>query len=407
MKQKLKIILFLFISLPCNANLSTDFFHAYNLNKEGKIKEASELYRSIVKANPWCTQALYNFAHTLKDLGDIPQAIEAYKKVISEEPDNNFARLGLAQCYLSQGNLSQGFELFEFRASDIALFKSHISYLKNQIKNKISLHGIKILLRSEWGLGDCIQFIRFAKQLKDLGATIIVQAYPAVHKLFNLCPYIDTVISVGDAFPDHQAQIPLLSLPYILESNLNQINISNPYIYADPTLSELWKKKLMHDTNLKIGICWCGNGDKNAPPLLNKNILLEQLKPLFDLKNVSIYALQRSETQEQNIESFNLILFDEHFDQRNGRFMDTAAIMNSLDLIITIDTSIAHLAGAMQRPVWVMLPYHADWRWMEKRNDSPWYASMKLFRQPEPGDWQAVVKEMCNRIQNLIGEAKI
>jgi tetratricopeptide (TPR) repeat protein len=401
MKQSI-IIGFLFaLSLPCKADLQSAFNEAVSIDKAGDIQRASILYKEIILKNPACTPALYNYAHTLKDLGDMPQAIELYKKVIELEPENNAARLGLAQCYLSLGDFIQGFSLFEYRSRDIAQFKSHIDFLHNHIQQNSSLQGLTILLRSEWGMGDCMQFIRYAQELKKRGAKIILQAYPALQKLFSLCPYIDSVISIGDAFPDHHIQIPLLSLPHVLGNSFDHYAPSQPYLFADKQLTQQCNSILPQDKTLKIGICWCGNGDKNAPPLLNKNIPLNQLHDLFNLKNISFFCLQRLENKGEVTFPESLILFDENFDNHNGRFMDTAAVMMNLDLIITIDTSIAHLAGALGKKVWVMIPHRTDWRWLLNRTDSPFYPTMELLRQPSPGDWQSVVKIMSEKINKL------
>lgn len=408
MKYNAIIILGLSFINSCLADLCTDFNRAYELNKAGNILQSSQLYKLIINEHPECIQAIYNYAHTLKDLGQMPQAIEMYRKVIMAEPHNNFAHFGMSQCYLSQGDFSKGFALFDHRSTDIAQFKPYITHLKDLIQRNISLQGLKIIVRCEWGLGDCIQFIRYAQLLKNRGATIIVQAHSPLQKLFSLCPYLDTIICIGDAFPDHQLQIPLLSLPYIFDITIEKSTPYIPYIYADQKLVHHWKNALKADVHYKVGVCWQGNGNKNAPPLLNKNIPIEDLHPFFELKNVSIYSLQRIESQENKTLPTHLNVFVKDFDESHGRFMDTAALMMNLDLIITVDTSIAHLAGALGRPTWAILPHRTDWRWMLEREDSPFYPTVKLFRQPEAGDWKSVIENMCKELQkHLTQERKI
>lgn len=394
-----KILLFSFLPFYCFANLQNDFERAFTLNKQGDIVAASTLYRTITSQYPLCTQAIYNFAHTLKDLGDMQEAISAYKKVIEQEPSHAFAHVGMAQCYLSLGDYKNGFDLFEWRSSAIKDFKHDIEKLKKLVSSNADLTGLKILLRGEWGLGDNIQFIRFALPLKKRGAKILIQSYPALKQLFSLCPFLDHVFSVGDEFPSHDIQIPLLSLAYVCDATTDNLVTTLPYLVADQDLVKKWQRELIKDANFTVGICWSGNGDKDAPPLLNKNIPVDQFAPLMQLPNVSVYCLQQPSENHQTL--VGLHAFDENFDKTRGQFMDTAAVMKNLDLVITIDTSIAHLAGALNVPVWALLPHRTDWRWMIDGTTSPWYPSMKLFRQPTPGAWNAVIEEVIKEIKGL------
>ncbi|MDR3550550.1 MAG: hypothetical protein P4L31_03995 [Candidatus Babeliales bacterium] len=413
MKQLLaRILIMLSIGSYCLADLHSDFQQAYTLNKQGNILQACQLYRMIVKQHEWCTQAIYNLAHTLKDLSLMTEAIDAYTIVINREPTNSFAHLGLSQCFLSLGDYHRGFELFEWRSSDVKAFKHDIEKLKRLVTSNADLAGLKVLLRSEWGLGDTIQFIRFAQLLKQRGATIMVQSYPALKEMFSLCPFLDKVISVGDAFPEHDIQIPLLSLAYVCDATVNTIQKNYaPYLFANNSLVQKWEKELKSDTNFKVGICWCGKGDTHAPPLLNKNISLAEFLPLTQLENVTVYSLQQQ--SPENYALAQLKKFDDTFDQLHGGFSDTAAVMHNLDLIITIDTSIAHLAGAMNIPVWILLPYKSDWRWMIDGDNSPWYPSMKLFRQSNPDDstspdglrrtgWKSVIAQVIKEIKKKV-----
>lgn len=389
---------FFFQVSVCFADMRSDFEHAYTLNKQGNIEQACTLFHALVERHPESTQAIFNYAHTLKDLGYMQESAQMYQKVIDRESENAHAHIGLAQCYLALGDFARGWPLFEWRNPLRHLFKPYIDYAKKVIENNQSFNGKRILIRAEWGLGDTLQFIRFASELKQRGATIIYQSYKQLQPLLKLCPYLDQVIAVGDAFPEHDIQLPLLSLPYILNTTLSTITPLQPYVIADPIFVEHWKTILAHDTKFKIGICWQGKGDPHAPALLQKNIPLESFEPLFSIPAISIYSLQYLDTTQTIQLHSNLHTFDKEFDVTHGRFMDTAAVMHSLDLIITMDTSIAHLAGAMNRPVWLLLPYRCDWRWMLDRTDSPWYPSMRLVRQPRPGDWKSVITEIKEEI---------
>jgi tetratricopeptide (TPR) repeat protein len=395
-----KIIVFLTLSFHIHAQLDDLFMLALKAEKSGDIFFASKIYETISKHNPFDTTTLYNYAHTLKDLGHMEQAIEIYQQVITREPHNNYAHFGLGQCYGALGQFEKAFPLFEYRSTDIKIFSSHIQYIKKLYLEQTPLSGLRILLRAEWGLGDVIQFIRYAHLLHSRGATIIVQSYPELEKLLNQCRFIDTVVKVGQEFPEHHLQLPLLSLPYICSITKESCCPIMPYLYAEPTMSKTWGQFFASYKTFTVGICWEGKGDINAPPLLNKNIPTKELEPLCSIPGVTLFSLQRI-TPNSLIPS-GIITFDDSFDKNNGRFMDTAAIMEHLDLIITIDTSIAHLAGALDKPVWLMAPHRTDWRWGLHDSSSNFYPSMRIFRQAKPGDWHGVIQSIIHELKKVV-----
>ena len=391
-------------------DLQTQFFLAASLHQQDKKVQACNLYKAIIARYPSCTPVIYNLAHALKELGNMEESAHNYTIVIQREPTNTSAHLGLAQCYLALGNFEQGWPHFEHRGPDIQQFKNNIETLKNLVDSKKTLANKRILLRTEWGIGDAIQFIQFAQKLKNKGAIIIMQARKELKSLFSLCPYIDEVVGVGEAFPAHDLQIPLLSLPYIVQLSIRSVENQQPYFYADEALVTAWKKKFNNNATFKIGLCWQGNGSPDSPPSLQKNIPLKELAPLAKLPTLSLYSLQQIkglEELESLPETFELNLFDESFDKVNGRFMDTAAVMKNLDLVVTIDTSIAHLAGALGVPVWLLLPYRTDWRWylsqtIDDTEYSLWYPTMRLFRQPKPGDWKSVIEDVISNLKQCL-----
>lgn len=402
--------IYLILGVLCTLCSSTKPIYAQSLGelfnaalekqKSGDIATASQVYHTIVQQYPTCTQALYNYAHTLKDLGAMHEAINAYKQVIAQDPKNTFARFGLGQCYGALGLFEQAFPLLEYRGTAIKEFSGEIEFLRSRYAQNTSMAGIIILLRAEWGFGDIIQFIRYAQLLHDRGATILVQSYQELKPLLSLCPFLDQVISVGDAFPAHTVQLPILSLPYVCSITREKATPAMPYIQADKHLSAQWKNYINKYNTFTIGVCWQGKGDPHAPPLLNKNIPMHELTPLLDVPNVTIFSLQKIDT---NIDSIpGLITFDATFDQAHGRFMDTAALMQNLNLIITIDTSIAHLAGALNRPVWLLAPYRTDWRWGLHETTSCFYPSMRIFRQKEPGEWHGVIHNVIQELKKVL-----
>jgi len=356
---------------------------------------------------------LYKYAHTLKDGQCTQQAIKQYKNILALDPSVALAHLDLGFCYLSLGDFQNGWlELF-WRSPQIKQFP------RVTISN-FDFSGKTVLIRAEWGMGDMIQFIRFADSLRQRGATVILQAYPALVKLLQSCTCIDAVFPVGEAFPEHDIQIPLMSLMEVAEASLENLPTA-AYLQADPELVEFWEKKLedaiffaWFDPSsplaspdrqaFNIGVCWSGRGGQEIHPKIRKNIPLKLLKTLSEIPGVKFYSLQKENDEDQLADKNWIETFGPDFDDTHGRFMDTAAVMKHLDLVLTVDTSIAHLAGALGVPVWIMLPYTADWRWMQNRNDSPWYPTARLFRQTEPGNWNSVVTQIEGALQEKLAK---
>jgi ADP-heptose:LPS heptosyltransferase/Flp pilus assembly protein TadD len=383
--------IFLCSDILSNINIQHAFNKALEHIQHGQLETALALYDALLDQSPTCLEARYNKAHTLKDLARYQEAIGEYQKVLTLDPNYTFAHLGLAQCYLALGDFKRGLPGLIYRHPEIQNFTKHNFLVAD-------LTGQRILIRCEWGFGDIFQFIRYAKLLKERGAYVILQSYQELIPLLKQCPYIDEIFTEGQEFPDYSIQVPLLSLPESFCTTRATIPHSVPYLYPDPKLSEYWKQQLDSEHRFKIGLCWSGRGEDTVPAHVQKNIPVEQISRIADLPGAVVYALQKTDLDLHN---YNIKQFD-NLDVQSGHFMDTAAIMQHLDLIITIDTSLAHLAGALNRPVWTLLPSTADWRWMTQCNTSAWYPSMTLFRQTSPGNWDTVIDTVIHQLEPLI-----
>jgi len=378
---------------------------ALSLIRQEQLHTACQLYKKVLTINPKHSIALYNMAFLLSRLNCHEQALEYYKRDIACRPDNGVNRLGLAKSYLAIGNFEKGWPAFEYRFFNTK--KYHDSFGHHLLVPN-DFAGKRVLLHAEWGLGDTMQFVRYAKLIKNYGGTVILQTFKPLVKLLSRCDYIETIIDTSEFAPPVDLHVPLLSLPMIFKTRLETIPTDIPYIEADPDLVTYWQEQLASDNNFKIGICW------HAKPIFledytttRRSIPLRYFAPLAHCKKVTLYSLQKiyglKELEELNeLDKFALHTFDDNFDNINGRFMDTAAVIKNCDLIITADTSIVHLAGALGAPVWVILPYTAEWRWLHDRTDSPWYANMRLFRQKEPGNWQQVMQEVVTALQEKL-----
>jgi hypothetical protein len=255
----------------------------------------------------------------------------------------------------------------------------------------------------EQGLGDTLQFIRYAPLVKERGGTVLVECPASLIPLLSSCAGIDRSVPEGSALPDFQVHVPLMSLPRIFGTTLATIPSNVPYLNADERLVESWREKLRSITEFKIGIAWQGNPNHKWDR--HRSIPLAQFAPLARLPGVRLVSLQKVHGTEQLKDGhFPILDLGPDLDGSNGAFMDTAAVMKNLDLVVTTDTAIAHLAGALGVPVWVALSRIADWRWMFEREDSPWYPTMRLFRQSELGNWKPVFERMAGEVEKLLAK---
>lgn len=373
--------------------------------KIGKMTESIEAYKQIITLGNSSTQVLYNLQYTLKTAGLLKEALKINDQIIAADPNYAPAHLSRAFTYLMMGDYLNGWKAHEFN-------------LKNQGKNADILRaflksgtisGKRILLTMEGGIGDSINFLRYAERLKQMGAIIYIAIQKELIPLCSLCPYIDKLYISGDSMPGHDARATLMSLPALLYDTEPTISSNVPYMQADPQLVEYWKEPLTQDKNLKIGICWQASvhNDISRMPIARRGIPLAKLISLAEMPKISLYSLQKVEGLEQlnNIKSYtNVMIPDTTFD--NKPFMDTAAVMMHLDLVISVDTAVAHLAGALGKTVWLLLPYATDWRWIHNRTDSPWYPTMRVFRQPQPYDWDSVIQQVQCELKGMLEKRK-
>jgi hypothetical protein len=253
-----------------------------------------------------------------------------------------------------------------------------------------------ILLYAEQGLGDTLQFIRYAPLVKQRCAKVVVECPKALLPLLGGCRGIDQILPTGNPLPEFDAQVPLLSLPRIFDTRLETIPADIPYLFADPRLIGQWRERLREAAGLKVGINW---RSRPGYPWRVRNIPLPLFASLAEIPGVRLVSLQKAEGRVE------LAALRERFpiwDLGDDTLADTAAIIMNLDLVITSDTVVAHLAGGLGVPVWVALPYAPDWRWLLEREDSPWYRTMRLLRQKRWGDWEEVLARVAQALRERV-----
>jgi len=381
------------------------------LSSQGEYKQAAKLFLKIAKLEPKNMTALYNAGYSLKTSGQIDSAITLYNKVLEISPDYEPAKYAIPLAYLYKGDFENGWKHYEFR---LIQEKRNAPNLRKYIKEG-TVNGKIIYLVPEGGVGDTIQFIRYAKLLHDQGAHVIVAERPVLQKLLANCPYIDQLICIGQKPTKYHDYASIMSLPAIYQSKEEEIPTDIPYIFPDKKLETKWQnyfeQSAFAKAKAKVGLCWEADlkNDESRPLCAHRSIPLIKLEKLSHIPNIEFYSLQKNPTLsriEDMPEHFVINTFGPDFDSSSGPFMDTAAIMKQLDLVITVDTAIAHLAGALGVPVWLMLPYNTDWRWISGRTTSPWYPNMKIFKQPKALDWDTVTDNIYKELQ-LLTEKKV
>jgi tetratricopeptide (TPR) repeat protein len=378
------------------------------LADSGDVPAALESYRQALQIRPDRADIYFNLANTLRGCGRLLSAIENYKRALVFEPDSVQTHWNLSHALLLIGNFLDGWREYEWRfqlprQEEIYPHRYEVPRWDGSV-----FRGKRLLVHDEQGLGDTLQFMRYLPMVKTLGGTIIFEVRKQLMELFKNLPGIDELIersSDGNPPVAFDMFVPLMSLPTIFETNQSTIPARIPYLWADDGLTDRWAEKLNQISELKVGICWQGNPLHQADK--RRSVPLKFFAPLAKIDKVRLISLQKKHGLEQMAAlpaDVSVIEFGSELDELNGVFMDTAAVMKNLDLVIASDTAIAHLAGALGVPVWLVLPDVPEWRWMMERNDSPWYPTMRLYRQPEPGDWKSVFQQVYDAMSKLAAQ---
>lgn len=348
-----------------------------------------------LRIDPNHGNALHNLAMSLRAENRGVEALAASRRAVALLPAQADARTGLGFELLMQGQLEEGFKEYEWRVR-MADFPSPKRDFPLPPWTDQPLAGLKLLVHDEQGVGDAIQFIRYAKLLKQAGATVFVECNTQLSRLFRSAHHVDGVVPRATALPEVDAYVPLLSLPHKLGTTPDSIPAHVPYIDAEPALVAQWAARLGPRTGrLRVGLVWSGNPEFKADRLRSPG--LRHVLPLLAVPGVEVYALQKGPGRK-DLEVLGTPPGLVDLGPEIGDFADTAAIMANLDLVISSCTGPAHLAGALGVKTWVMLPFAPDWRWMRDRTDSPWYPTVRLFRQPGRDRWPELVAEVAGAL---------
>ena len=350
-------------------------------------------FERAISLRPNFAEAYLGLAISLEALGRAAEAMVRLKKALALAPNSAETHATFATTLLRRGEFAEGWHEFEWRQR----LEEAMSAPRPQPRwNGEPLAGERILLSSEQGHGDTLQFVRYAPLIAKMGGRVVLEVQPELQPLLSRMPGVEQVVSTGAAPPDIVWQCPLMSLPFVLGTELKTVPAAVPYLIVDTAKAWSWAERLNGD-GLRVGLVWAGNPRHKRDR--ERSIDIAALAPLGDVPGVRLFSLQIGARALNSAPPPGLQLTDLGPDLAS--WDDTAAAVSTLDLIISVDTAVAHLAGALGKPVWVLLPHIADWRWLSDRHDSPWYPTARLFRQPCPGCWDAVLKRVVRDLHLL------
>lgn len=375
-----------------------DMFLAAKLKSNASLwEEALELFKEILIHNPNDEDSLICAGSCLQYLNRHEEALDYYELALRQNPDNVDTHFNKALALLVLGRYQEGWQEYEWRLNKISTPLPPFPFL-SQLHLKQGIAGKSILIHSEQGFGDSILCIRFVSLLADLGSKIIVSIQPELRRLFTSVHGISCVISHGELLPNCDFQIAMMSLPGVLGVTLENIPTKTPYLHPQPDEIILWRDRIQETGTLKIGLTW----EAKQNGLLSSTIRSLKLEEMLIYLNNSNYELHNLQI---NVSANDCKLLDQYkitdMSKYFNDFADTAAFISNLDLIITVDTAIAHLAGALGKKVFLLLPWVQEWRWIVCDGKPAWYPEISIFKQTKPGDWSTPLQAMCSELSRL------
>jgi tetratricopeptide (TPR) repeat protein len=387
--------------------IKPDYLGALNnlgnaLRLQNRTDEAIEIFKQAIQQTPDSAESYCHLGNAFKDHGEFDTALRHYQQAIQITPNFAEAHFNRSIVLLLSGNFSEGWKEYEWRLQrnewqTICSQRTGLPRWGGQ-----SFVGKRLFVYDEQGFGDTLQFARYLPLVKDRGGTVIFETRRELTGLFKNFTGIDQVIerqSYDRPVVAADFYIPLLSLPGIFKTHLETIPNDIPYLFADPAKAAYWNR-WPDASEFKVGIVWAGQPIHGEDR--NRSCTLSQFEPLIEIPGVQLIGLQKGPAARQQFNQEEANIHFANLGEEFKDFSDTAGLIENLDLVISVDTAVAHLAGAMGKPVWVLLPFIPDWRWMIDRADSPWYPSMRLFRQKTKADWNSVFERIADELRTLV-----
>lgn len=361
---------------------------------------ARALLEQALAKEPSNFRAWNNLGSTLREMGDLRGALKAYRHCLKLAPEHAEGHLNYAMALLAAGDYENGWREYEWRWEGAYEARRHRRQFPMPQWKGEPLAGRSIILHAEQGLGDALQFARYIPLVARLGARVIVECHPPLRRLFEFLPGVAQVVQQGQGLPMTEYHCPFMSLPLAFGTTVQTVPRQIPYLWADPMQVRAWSLRLAGDPRPRVGLVWAGNPRRADPGahLLDRrrSLTFDLFRPILEVEGLRFVSLQKGEAQaaaDPRLTDWTAELND---------FADTAALVRNLDLVITVDTSVAHLAGGLGTPVWLLSRFDACWRWMTGREDTPWYPGMRLFRQGVYGEWKPVVERVVSELHQKL-----
>jgi len=371
------------------------------LQKLRRIEQALASHDAALASRPDYPEALANRGVALYDLKRFDEALASYDQAIALRPDFADAHFLKGLASLVTGDFERGWIEYEWRRKAPSLKNTKRDFTQPRWLGGEDIAGKTILLHSEQGFGDSIQFCRYVPLVEARGARVVMEVQEPLFELMTDLAGAAQIISSGDPLPDFDFHCPFPSLPLAFETRLDTIPANVPYLSVPEQAAEDWRDLLGEKRALRVGLAWAGNAKHVRDQ--ERSMQLCDLLPLFGI-GAAFVRLQKDirAADAEMLENCGMLRFgDEPTD-----FSDTAALISQLDLVISVDTSVAHLAGALGKPVWILLTHAPDWRWLLDRHDSPWYPTARLFRQQETREWRSVATQVRQALLELTGNER-
>ncbi len=371
----------------------------YNLGNlylmTGQLAEAETCYTNAIHLNSDYLDAINNLGSVVQSLGRLEDAEICFRRGLTIEPESADVHWNLSLALLQKGEYEEGWKEYEWRWKNPTFTTPWRDFEQPQWDGA-DLDGKTILIHAEQGIGDTLEFVRYASLVSDRGGRVIVECRPPLRRLLETVKGVETVIERGDTLPDFECHVPMMSLPGIFRTTVDSIPDQVPYLSVPEGANP--DGRLGQDKAVKVGFVWAGSPTREADSL--RSCKLDSFQVLFDVPGITFYSLQvgeRAEELNQSDDTQNVIDLGSAFTD----FADAAAAVDGLDLVLSVDTAAAHLAGALAKPVWVALSFSGGYLWMQDREDSPWYPGLRLFRQPKWGDWTSVFQRIRGELEEL------
>jgi hypothetical protein len=384
--------------------------HGNALSDLDRPEAAERSYRRALELAPAFADAWNNLGLTQIDLNQHAQALSSYERALAIDPASVETRWNQALCLLQMGRFEAGWREYEWRWERARIKRQRRGFAQPLWRGDFSIDGKTILLHAEQGLGDTLQFCRYAALVSKLGARVVLEVPAALMRLMTTLDGVDQLVEAGQPLPPFDCHCPLLSLPLALRTVETSIPAATPYLSADPQAARAWRERIGTTADgcthrrLKVGLVWAGENRAHVAELrkidARRSIALERFAPLLEVPNVRFFSVQKGAAASQ-LSGSELSARVVDYTQELHDFADTAALVANLDLLISVDTSTAHLAGALNRPVWILNRFDTCWRWLLERHDTPWYPGARLFRQPALGDWDSVIRATRDALAEL------